>query len=279
MADKMVYFDTHAHWSYPYRNKDFYENRHEYLKRAYAAGVKLIVNAPIGMESNFEMLQEFAEYPWKVSEEADALGLPRIGIAIGEHPLAAGKADPQYPDEQKDTHLAALCEEDRVCAVKTGLDYSRGIENKIRQMERFRKLIRLSMQKDLPLVLHLRGAYEDGLEVLEQEACRAPYMGVIHCFTEGPVLARKFVEKGFFLGIGGKVSYDGCERLRETVRQIPLKYLVLETDCPFIHLQGHRGESSSLDIPQIAKMVAELKGIAVEEVAKVTCKNGMKLFG
>lgn len=278
MADEMVYFDTHAHWSYPYRKKDFYENRHEYLRRAYAEGVKLIVNAPISLKSNFEMLLDFAEYPWKMQHEADTIGLPYIGVAIGEHPLEAGKVDQGYPDQQKDLHLLALCEEERVCAIKTGLDYSRGTESKVRQMERFRKLIHLSRQKNLPLMLHLRDAYEDGLEVLKQESFDAPYKGVIHCYTEGPGLAEKFLEMGFVLGIGGKVSYERNTSLRETVKQIPLDYLVLETDCPFISVQGKKSVSSSLDIPQIAKLVANLKGISTEEVAKVTCQNGIKLF-
>ena len=105
-----------------------------------------------------------------------------------------------------------------------------------------------------------------------------PYKGVIHCYTEGPELAEKFVEKGFFLGIGGKVSYESNILLRNTVIEIPLEYLVLETDCPFIPLQGNKSVSHSLDIPQIAKIVARLKGISLEEVANVTYRNGMRIF-
>ena len=279
MKNKLEFFDTHAHSLYQYKSKEFYENRHEYLKKAFKSGVKVIVNAPITMESNFQMIHEFETYPWK-EDFADVAEdfLPQVGVAIGEHPLDAGKVDLEYPDEKKDRELEKLCTHKRVCAVKTGLDYSRGRDSQERQKERFRKLIRLSKAHNLSLVLHIRDAYEDGLEILKQEAEGKLYRGVVHCFTQGPEVAKAFVEKGFFLGIGGKVSYERNEELREAVKKIPLEHLVLETDCPLIPLQGSKSISNSADISEIAKVVAELKGISQEEVAAVTFKNGERLF-
>lgn len=284
MERTLQFFDTHAHNLYRYKNRPFYEQRHEILKKAYEAGVVKIVNVAIDMESNFEMLKEFATYPWESEKDgaisrsaAEESGLPRIGIAIGEHPLLAGADNGDITDQQKDEALWALCADKRVCAIKTGLDYSRGEETSKRQQKRFRRLIQLSREKGLPLVLHVRDAYEDALQILGEEADGHPYRGVIHCFTQGPKLATLFVDKGFCLGIGGKVTYEKNSELRETVTVIPLAHLVLETDCPLIPLHGNK-KSSSLDIPAIAQTIAQLKGISLEQVAEETYQNGEKLF-
>lgn len=267
MKNNMIYYDTHAHYGFSYRKTSFYENRHEILKLAYENGIQKVVNVGIDMPSNYAMLKDFTKEPW-------------VRIAIGEHPNCVGtEEDPGFRDHEKDEQIRTLCNNPQVCAIKTGLDYSKGKENRIRQKKRFRELIRISRNQNLPLVLHIRDAWEDALQILEEESAEGRYRGVIHCFVYEPKVAWKFIEKGFLLGIGGKVTYESNGMLRESVENVPLKYLVLETDAPFIPICGSKEVNSSMDIPKIAEIVAKIKGISVEEVAKVTYQNAVDLFG
>lgn len=270
------YFDTHAHYCYRgKRYKEFQKNCHEILAQAHVQGVLKILNASIEIDSNLAMIKEFENYPYA---EAVSENLPEIYVALGEHPTAVGSAQEAHLDEEKDRLLESLCGHPRVRAIKTGLDYHYGMGNVTRQQVRFRKLIRLALRENLPLVLHIRDAHADALRILEEESAGKTYRGVIHCFIEGTSIAGKFIEMGFVLGIGGKVTWPENTALRKAVQDIPLQYLVLETDCPFIPVYGRKETNTSMDIPKIAEEIAELKHISLEEVAEKTWENAEELF-
>lgn len=283
MDHRIRYYNTHAHIGHAYKNKklenpfgyDYFENCHEILSKAYEIGVEKVIGVAIGIPSNRMMLEKFKDYPWGTS---DGTTRPQIGVAVGEHPTAVGGAEAVWFDGAKDLELKELSKDPRVCALKTGLDYHHGMDNKERQQERFRRRIQMSRELSLPLVLHIREAYEDALRILEEES-DGSYHGVIHCFTEDPDTAYRFTEKGFLLGIGGKVTYERNEALRKTVKEVSLKHLVLETDCPYIPLCGSKYVNTSLDIPVIAQTIAEIKEVSLAESAEVTYTNAERLFG
>lgn len=268
------YYDTHAHYgcfefSSNKKYQQFYKKTYENLSDARKAGVQKIVNAAIDINSNEIMIREFEETMRE---------FPEIRFAIGEHPNCVGTDGESCLDEEKDCFLERLLQEKSVCAVKTGLDFYRAKENHFRQMQRFRIRIRQARKHRLPLVLHIREAHETALEILREESEGKMYHGVVHCFTEGPEIAWEYTNLGFCVGIGGKITSPKFERLKETVRELPLTYLLLETDAPFVSLYGNSG-SSSCDIPKIAEQIAKIKEKTIEEVAERTYQNAEKIFG
>ena len=204
---------------------------------------------------------------------------PEIRFAVGEHPNSVGTENESYLDEEKDYFLERLLKEKAVCAIKTGLDFYRGKENSVRQTERFRRRIRQARKYRLPLVLHVRDAHEKALEILREESEGKMYQGVIHCFTEKPTVAWEYIKLGFCVGIGGKITSPRFDSLRETVKELPLEWIVLETDAPFVPLYGNVYGNGSCDIPKIAEQVAKIKGEILEEVAEQTYQNAEKIFG
>lgn len=269
------YYDTHAHYGlYAFSSnkkyRQFYKNTYQNLVNAREAGVIKFVNVAIDINSNERMLREFEETMRE---------FPEIRFAVGEHPNSVGTENESYLDEEKDYFLERLLKEKAVCAIKTGLDFYRGKENSVRQTERFRRRIRQARKYRLPLVLHVRDAHEKALEILREESEGKMYQGVIHCFTEKPAVAWEYIKLGFCVGIGGKITSPRFDSLRETVKELPLDWIVLETDAPFVPLYGNVYGNGSCDIPKIAEQVAKIKGEILEEVAEQTYQNAEKIFG
>ena len=277
--EKLEYFDTHTH----YDHRRFDCGRHELIAQMHENGLKYAVNAAISFETNKAMQKELSKYEW-------------IYFAHGIHPRAVTMSDEN--DNKYEACLREMLKSDRAVAVgETGLDYHNleqliASENsvtdnlvidedlvKTRQKLWFHKSIRLAMQAKLPLILHIRDSHEDALEILEQYSF-ADRAGVVHCFTGDYDFARRYADMGFVIGIGGKVTYEQEQELREVVKSLPLDKIVLETDSPFVLPVGAAGSrNNSNNLLLIAKEIAEIKNISLNEVLSVTMENGKKLFG
>ena len=257
------FFDTHTHYNHP----DFDADLPEVKDRIRRAGVRY--DAVIGYDTDSS----------QKAIELAAEDSSHIAVA-GIHPL---HAEPDIGEAMKRLERLVLRDLAAVAAIgETGLDYYKDrpgrAPDKSLQQELFRAQLRLSKRLDLPVVIHSRDAAQDTAEILREEATGGPG-GVIHCFSYSPEMAEIFVRMGFFLGIGGKVTYPASRRLRETVRRIPIERLVLETDAPYLSPEGRRGErNDSLSLPLIAEAVAEIKGISAEEVARITAGNAFRLY-
>ncbi len=145
------------------------------------------------------------------------------------------------------------------------------------QYEAFETQIEWSVQKDLPIIIHTRNAMQETIEVVKKFSDKN-VRGIFHCFSGNYEQAKEIIEAGFMLGIGGVVTYKNSG-LAEVIQQIPLEYLVLETDAPYLTPVPHRGkrnESSYIKI--IATKLAEIKNISLEEIAEITTANAQKIF-
>ncbi len=197
-----------------------------------------------------------------------------IYAAVGFHPLESREVD-----EEKMEPLSALAGHPRVVAIgETGLDFYREKPPLPHQERAFRHQIRIARKRGLPLIIHARDSLREVREILEEEGL-PPAGGVMHCFGGSGEEALEFVRLGFYIGLGGPVTFKNAARAREVAVVVPLERLLLETDCPFLSphpFRGQRNEPARLSL--IAREIALLRGLSVEEVDRVTSANARRLF-
>lgn len=210
-----------------------------------------------------------------------ALAHDNFWCTAGVHPDNEGVREPSFDQ------LLALARRPRVVAIgETGLDYyrlgTRTVADMDWQRERFRVHIRVARASGLPLVIHTRAASDDTLAILEEEggAGRGDAVrGVFHCFTETSAVARAALELGFMISFSGILTFKNAAELHQVAREVPLERCLIETDSPYLAPVPHRGKLNNPSyVPLVAARLAELKGIAVEEVAAATSRNFEQLF-
>ncbi len=193
-----------------------------------------------------------------------------IYFALGYHPEFASVL------KKKDIlWLEALLKRKHVVAIgEIGLDYHYNKENRQRQIRIFSEQLKLAEKLNLPVVIHSREAIEDTYTVLSKYKVR----GVIHCFSGSYEMAQKFIHLGFYLGIGGVITFKNS-KLKDVVSKIGLDHIVLETDSPYLAPEPYRGKKNGpQNIYHIASFIADLFDISVEEVAEITTANAASLF-
>ena len=153
-----------------------------------------------------------------------------------------------------------------------GLDYHYGKDDKKLQIEAFKKQISIAKKYNLPVVIHTRDAMQDTYNILKDSGV----IGVIHCFSGSEEMANKFIKLGFYLGIGGVVTFSNS-KLAEVVKNIDLSHIILETDSPYLSpFRGKRNEPKNIKV--IAEKIALIKGMGVNDVAQITSNNVVRLF-
>ena len=250
--------DTHAH----YDDDRFDADRKELLQSLQEKNM-IAVNVSVDRKSCEETMRLIGEY-------AALYGM------LGIYPEFVGsdtEADLAWIRKQgTDPKIVAIGE--------IGLDYHR--DDSPRREEQifwFKKQIALAKELSLPINVHSRDAAADTLEVIRSENA-AECGGIIHCFSYSPEIAREYVGMGFFLGIGGVVTFSNAKKLREVVAQTPAENLVLETDSPYLAPVPHRGErNSSLYLTAVIDAIAQIKGMTPEEVERITEENAKKVYG
>lgn len=285
------FIDTHAHYNMP----AFAEDLDDVLGSIREAGVEKVICPAVSYASNEQMLHALDDHL-------------EVFFALGIHPKlacprrAAKVAPPDFAGMKRlkvwhRVRLEALDElereveslrpkaekSDRVVAIgEAGLDWSLEPSEFERQVQvaLFRLQIELALSLRLPLILHVRDAHADAVAVLRKY--RGAAKGVVHCFTGGWREAEEYLELGLHLGIGGRVTRDDREEymgIREAVSMAPADRLLLETDAPYVLPKGFgSARNDSTAIPRIAREVAHLRGVDVEEVARKTTANAEKLF-
>ena len=249
-------FDTHAH----YDDRQFEEDRAELLGSMQEQGVGMIVDAGSDIASWDKIGQLTEQYSF-------------IYGAIGVHPDEVGELD-----EEKMQRMEKLLSGEKMVAVgEIGLDYYWDKEKRDLQKKWFIRQLELARQLDLPVIIHSREAAADTMEIMKQHAKGLD--GVIHCFSYSLEQAKEYVNMGFYLGIGGVVTFKNAKKLKEVVGKIPLESLVLETDSPYLAPVPNRGKrNSSLNLVYVAEEIAALKGVSYEEVVRQTTENAKKLY-
>lgn len=250
-------FDTHAH----YNDRQFHEDREELLRSLPKVGVTKVVNVSAS---------------WRDMEETLALvkRVPFMYGAVGIHPDHVGELS-----EARMQTLAESCHAEKIVAVgEIGLDYHWDTEPREVQKEWFVRQLHLAIEKDLPVIIHSREATQDTLDIMKSEHAGTTG-GVIHCFSGSKEIAEEYVKRGYYIGVGGVVTYKNARVLKEVVQAVPLAHIVLETDCPYLAPTPYRGKRNcSRYLPQVIEEIARLRGISAEEVERVTYENALNLY-
>ncbi len=197
-----------------------------------------------------------------------------IWATVGIHPHHA-----KFVDEAALIELKELAQDDLVVGIgEIGLDYYRDLSPRDRQRSALRQQLNLAIELNLPVCLHNRESTDDLLAILKETGKR--HCGVVHSFLGDGTLADEFLDMGFHLGIGGPLTFPGNEVLRVAVKRTPLDRILLETDCPYLTPVPYRGRRNEpVYVKYVAEEIAKLKGLALQDVAKQTTKNAIRLFG
>jgi len=250
--------DTHAHLD----SGQYREDLDQVLRRAGEAAISHIITIGCDLESSRESCRLAAAYP-------------QLFAAVGIHPHdAAGVDDATFAE------LRRLAGEDKVVAIgEIGLDYYRDRSPREVQREVFRAQLELARELSLPVIIHDRDAHNDVLQIL-REAKAEEIGGVLHCFSGDRDLARACMDLGLYISFAGPVTYPRNEELRDVVKSVPTEYLLVETDAPYLSPQAFRGKRNEpAHVRLTAEKVAELKGISIADLSRITRLNVHRLFG
>lgn len=251
-------FDTHAH----YDDEKFDEDREQLLESLPENGIEAVIDVGASLESCAKAVELARRFP-------------HVYAAIGVHPDHVGTLDEADMNWLEET----VRREPKVVAVgEIGLDYYWDISAHEIQKIWFRRQLELARRVELPVIIHSREAAQDTFDILKQEDAGA-IGGVIHCYSGSLEMAREYVKMGFYIGIGGVVTFKNAKTIKAVAQQIPLENLVLETDCPYLAPTPYRGKrNSSLYLPQVVKELSRLREISEEEVICATCENAKRLY-
>ena len=249
-------FDTHAHMD----DHAFDADREELLASLPGQGLALVMNPGCSLASSYNAVKLANAYDY-------------IYAAVGSHPDVA--------DEVNEDTLSAyreLCKlNPKVKAIgEIGLDYHyEDIPRQI-QLKAFRAQMELARELDLPVIVHERDAHEDGMQVVRDFP---DVTGVFHCYSGSAEMARQLVDKGWYIGFTGVLTFKNARKALEVAASIPLDRIVIETDCPYMAPEPFRGKRNDPGkIYRMAEKLAELRGLSVEEIQNITTENGKRLY-
>lgn len=250
-------FDTHMHINH----SKFDDDREEVLKRAQEQGVGMMVNVGFNRETIPETLELAEKYDF-------------IYAAIGWHPTDA--------IEMTETDLAwleQLCDHEKVVALgEMGLDYHWDTSPKEVQKEVFRKQIDLAKRKALPIIIHNREAHQDVIDILREENAKE-VGGIMHCYSGSWEIAKLALDMNFYISFGGPVTFKNAKQPKEVLAKVPLDRLLIETDCPYLTPHPFRGKRNEPGyVRLVAEAAAEIKGMTVEDIEKITTENAKNVF-
>ncbi len=251
-----MYIDTHCHLDFP----EFSQDVDEVIRRALTQGVGYIINVGSSIEGSKRSLALSKQYNF-------------IFTTVGIHPHEADNFS-----KDAEAELFGLARQDKVAAIgETGLDYFRNYSNPENQKSLFLSLIKLAKESCLPLVIHSRQAQEDTLRILKEAM---PIRAVVHCFSQDEDFLKECMGIGFFISFTCNITYKNALNLRNLVKLTPIERLMLETDAPFLAPQEFRGRRNEpLYVKELAKEIASIKAMELEEVARITTDNAIRFFG
>ena len=252
-------FETHAH----YEDAKFDADRGALIASLPEHDIEYVINVGSSLETTEKSIALAEQYDF-------------IYAAVGVHP-----SDVTELNEENFKAIGQAAEHKKAVAVgEIGLDYYWDKEPQVQENQRywFKRQLELAKEKDLPVIIHSRDAAEDTMQVLKETPMRE-MPGVIHCYSYSVEMAREFLKMGYDIGVGGVLTFKNAKKLRAVVEEIPLERILLETDCPYMAPEPHRGErNSSLFIPYVVEKIAEIKNVSTKEVLQTTNANAKKLF-
>ena len=249
-------FDTHAHMD----DRAFDMDRDALLSGLAEKGVALVMNPGCSLDSSRNAVALAEKYPF-------------VYAAVGSHPDVADEVTDSVLEEYK-----KLCKlSDKVKAIgEIGIDYHYEDIPRQLQLKAFRMQMELAREVKLPVIVHEREAHEDGMAVIREFP---DVTGVFHCYSGSAEMAKQLVDKGWYIGFTGVLTFKNARKALETAAAIPLERIVLETDCPYMAPEPFRGKRNDPGyIYRMAEKLAEVRGLSVEQIHAITTENGKRLY-
>ena len=255
--------DTHCHLDF----KDFDTDRDYVINRAISKGVARIINVGSSIEGTRRSIELAKKYDI-------------IYASVGIHPHEADSVTDDAISE-----IRKLAKEKKVVAIgEVGLDYYRNLSSKVKQIEVFKKFIRLAQESDLPLIIHSREADNDLINILKEHVSQLPtsnsqLKGVIHCFSGSKEFLKECLDLGFYISFTCNLTFKKAQALRDVARIVPIERVLLETDAPYLSpepLRGKRNESAYLTY--LVEEWIRLTGLSKEDIERITTHNANELF-
>ena len=249
-------FDTHAHMD----DRAFDEDRASLLASLPEKGIGLLMNPGCSLESSRNACALAREYDY-------------IYAAVGSHPDVADEVNEDVLEEYR-----KLCKlNPKVKAIgEIGLDYHYEDIPRQLQQKAFRAQMALAQELDLPVIVHERDAHADGMDIVKEFPT---VKGVFHCYSGSAEMARQLVDLGWYIGFTGVLTFKNARKAVETAAAIPLDRIVLETDCPYMAPTPFRGKRNDPGyLYRMAQQLAEIRGLSLEEIHRITCENGKRLY-
>lgn len=253
----MKIFETHAH----YDDRAFNEDRDALLKQMHRDGITYVVNIGCSMNNSRDIVNFVKQYNFLYG-------------TVGVHPDDVNRLTQKDMDE-----LSRLSREEKIVGIgEIGLDYHYEDIDKSCQKKWFTAQLDIARREKLPVVVHSRDAAADTLELIKSEKA-GEIGGVIHCFSYGVEMAREYLNLGFYIGIGGVVTFKNGKKLKEVAAYTPLDRILLETDAPYLAPTPYRGKRNcSSYLTYVAEEIANIKGIPVKDVYDVTFQNAINMY-
>ena len=249
-------FDTHAHMD----DRAFDDDREELLSSLPGQGIALLMNPGCSLASSREASRLSREYDY-------------IYAAVGSHPDAADEVNGEVLEEYR-----KLCKRNpKIKAIgEIGLDYHYEDIPRDIQQRAFRMQLELARELDLPVIVHEREAHEDGLKIIAEFP---EVTGVFHCYSGSAEMAKLLVDRGWYIGFTGVLTFKNARKAVEVAQSIPLERIVLETDCPYMSPEPFRGKRNDPSrLCYMAEKLAQLRSLPVERIHEITVENGKQLY-
>ncbi|NLB82154.1 MAG: TatD family hydrolase, partial [Clostridiaceae bacterium] len=247
-------FDSHAH----YEDKRYDKDRESVLQKVLQSGVGYVVNVGSDIKTSKQSITLSNDYPF-------------VYATVGVHP--------HYAENITQADLATLEQlagKPKVVAIgEIGLDYY--YDNSPRDIQRywFEQQLTLAQRLNMPVVIHTRKAIEDTLKIVQASRVK----GVFHCFSESAEIAEQVVKMGFYISFGGTLTYKNARHAVEAAKVTPLDKIIIETDCPYLPPEGHRGERNDSSLMRlVCEKLADIKGVSFEEAAHATFENAKRVY-
>lgn len=249
--------DSHAHLD----DDRFDKDRDELIKSLESNGISRVINPGADLPSSIKSV--------KLSEEYE-----NIYAAVGVHPHSADEMD-----EGTIEVLRAFGNREKVVAIgEIGLDYH--YDNSPRDIQRkwFQRQIKLANELNLPIIVHSREADQETFDIIKSQS-DGNLTGVIHCYSGSVELMKEYIKLGYYISLGGPVTFKNAKMPKEVAKAVPIDRLLVETDSPYLTPEPHRGKRNEpLFVRHVAAMIAELRGMTIEELARATSENTIRLF-
>lgn len=248
-----MYIDTHCHIT-----EDDYQDITMLIDDIKTSGISKIIVNGVDMKSNIEVLELINEYDI-------------VYGAIGFQPTELKDFSLEY-FQWLEEHIR----DDKIVAIgEIGLDYHYEDTDKEKQKMVFRKQLEIAEKYHIPVIVHSRDSIQDTYNILK----KYNVSGSIHCFSGSVEMAQEFAKIGFMIGIGGVCTYKNAKNIVNVIENIPLEYILLETDAPYLTPEPYRGsKNSSKYLPIIATKIAEIKNVSLSKVVEITGKNASRMF-